>query len=185
MCVRLAARSTSGLSLTDICRVRRQLSASGNALMIYGLEPECASHGGKRNPVIVKKRIAQSKGHPQTVKAQPSSPTVTRPLRALVQRVSIPPSRNPNRRRNRTADVEYSNLVNSMHAKRRHRFCGGKIVSIYFLAAWRNKYFYMKPLRDRTGRLPRRNASVKGARAERSAAVTPPWLASASRFRLR
>jgi len=61
------------------------------------------------------------------------------------------------RRRNRTIDVEYSNLVDSMHAKRSHRFCGGKIVSIYFLAAGRNKYFYMKQLRDRMGRLPRRN----------------------------
>jgi hypothetical protein len=29
------------------------------------------------------------------------------------------------RSRNRTTDVEYSNLVDSMHAKRRHRFCGG------------------------------------------------------------
>jgi hypothetical protein len=32
-----------------------------------------------------------------------------------------------------------------MHAKRRHRFCGGKIVSIYFQSGWRNKYLYVKP----------------------------------------
>jgi hypothetical protein len=44
-------------------------------------------------------------------------------------------------RRNRTTDVEYSNLVDSMHAKRRHRFCGGKIVSIYFLAAGAKQIF--------------------------------------------
>jgi hypothetical protein len=34
-----------------------------------------------------------------------------------------------------------------MHAKRRHRFCDGKIVSVYFHADGRNKYLYMKPLR--------------------------------------
>jgi hypothetical protein len=31
--------------------------------------------------------------------------------------------------------VEYTNLVDSMHAKRCHRFCDSKIVSIHFLAA--------------------------------------------------
>jgi len=49
-------------------------------------------------------------------------------------------------RRNRTTDVEYSNIVDFMHVKRRHRLCDGKIVSIYFLVAGRNKYFCMKPL---------------------------------------
>src|SRR6202034_1060369 len=50
------------------------------------------------------------------------------------------------RLRNRTSDVEYTNLVDSMHAKRRHRSCGSKIVSVYFRAAGRNKCSYVKPL---------------------------------------
>src|SRR5580692_7219090 len=53
------------------------------------------------------------------------------------------------RRRNRTIDMEYSNLVDSMHAKCRHRLCDGKIVSIYFHADGRNKYLRMKPLHGR------------------------------------
>jgi hypothetical protein len=68
------------------------------------------------------------------------------------------------RHRNRTTDVEYSNLVDSMHAKRCYRFCDGRIVSIYFLAAGRNKYLYVMPLRGRTGRMQHCNGLVEGYR---------------------
>jgi hypothetical protein len=68
------------------------------------------------------------------------------------------------RHRNRTTDVEYSNLVDSMHAKRCYRICDSKIVSIYFLAAGRNKRLYVMPLRGRTGRMLHRNGLVEGYR---------------------
>jgi hypothetical protein len=52
-----------------------------------------------------------------------------------------------------------------MHAKRCHRFCDSKIVSIYFLATARNKYLYVMPLRGRTDACCLAMALVEGDRA--------------------
>src|ERR1700733_12392406 len=89
-------------------------------------------------------------------------------------------------RRNRTTDVEYSNLVDSMHAKCRHRSCGRQNCFDLFPGCQAKQIFLYEAVAavgQDACRVAMRHA--KGARAERWAAVTPPWLASASRFRLR